>query len=129
LFEAPELSDLAFGFPLGSRSWQRFGNGLALLFVGQARVWAMKRLVRLVAVTVGFTATAAGIGDGAAAEITKAGQLLDDFGATRFQIWQSNGHGQEASLFLAYYIRTDECHKKRKWPGGHFHVAHPVTLA
>jgi hypothetical protein len=86
LFEPAEFSDLAFGLFLDSRSGQRFGNGFALLFVGQTRIRAMNRLVRLVAMTVGLTATTAGIGDGAAAEITKSGQLFDDFGAARFQI-------------------------------------------
>jgi hypothetical protein len=86
LFEAPELSNLALGFFLSSRSGQRFGNSLALLFVSQARGWAVNRLARLVTVTVGLAATTAGIGDGSAAEIAKAGQLLDDFGTTRFQI-------------------------------------------
>jgi hypothetical protein len=114
LFEAAEFSDLAFGLFLGSRSWQRFGDGLALLFVGQAHVWAMNRLAGLVAVTVGFTATAAGIGNGSAAEIAKTGQLFDDFRASKLQIWQRIGHSQEASSILAYYIRTDRNHKKKK---------------
>ena len=78
--------------------WQRFGNSLALLFVGQARVWAMNRLARLMAVTVGLTATAAGIGDGAAAEVAKAGQLVDDFGAANFQIWQGIGHEKKSPM-------------------------------
>jgi hypothetical protein len=87
LFEAAEFSDLAFGLVLGSRSWQRFANSLALLFGGQARIGAMNRLVRLVTVTVGLTAPAAGIRDGAATEVSQAGQLFDDFGAASFQIW------------------------------------------
>ena len=98
LFEAAELGDLAFGFFLCSGSWQRLGNGLALLFVGQTRVWPMNRLARLVAVTVGFTATAAGTGDGTAAKIPKVSQLFDDFGAARFQVWQSIGHAKEVLL-------------------------------
>jgi hypothetical protein len=98
LFEAAEFSDLAFSLLLRSRSWQRFGTGLALLFVGQAWVRTMNRLARLVAATVGLAATAARIRDRAAAEITKAGQLFNDFGATRFQIWQNILHGKEASL-------------------------------
>lgn len=97
LFEATEFSDLAFRLFLSGRSGQRFGDGFALLFVGQARVRAVRRLARLVAMTIGLTTTTAGIGDGAAAEITKAGQLFDDFGAARFQFWQSIGHGKEAS--------------------------------
>jgi hypothetical protein len=86
LFEAAEFSNLAFGLSLGSRSWERFGNGFALLFVSQTWIWAMNGLIRLVTVTVGLTATTAGTGDGATAEIAKSGQLFDDFGAARFQI-------------------------------------------
>ena len=69
LFEAAKFSDLAFGLFLRTGSWQRFGNGFTPLFIGQSRVGAVNRLARLVAVTVWLTATAAGIRDGAAAEI------------------------------------------------------------
>ena len=86
LFEAAEFSDLERGFFLGGESWQRLANRLALLFISQARVRPMNRLAGLVAATVGFTTTATGIGDGAAAEITQAAQLFDDFGAARFQV-------------------------------------------
>jgi hypothetical protein len=83
VFEAAEFRDLAFGFFLSSRGWQRLGNGLALLFVGQTRVRPMERLAWLVAVAVGLTASTAGIRDRATTEITKSGQLFDDFGAAR----------------------------------------------
>jgi hypothetical protein len=105
LLESAEFGDLKRGFFLGGGSWQRLGNGLALLFVGQAWVRPVNRLAGLVAATVGLATTAAGIGDGAAAEITKVGQLFDDFGTARFQVWQSIGHGKEGSSILAYYIR------------------------
>jgi hypothetical protein len=117
LFEAAEFSDLAFGLFLRSRSWQRFRNGFALLFVRQARVRAMNRLARLVTATVGLAATAAGIGDRAAAEITKAGGEIPDL--AKHRAWQ------EGLLILAYSIRADRCHKKRNCPSGNFHVAHP----
>ena len=71
LFEAAEFRDLERGFFQGSGSWQRLGNGLAPLFEGQTRIWPMNRLAGLVAAAVGLTATAAGIGDRATAEIAK----------------------------------------------------------
>lgn len=97
VFEAAEFSNLAFGLFLSSGGWQRFGNGLALLFMGQTWVRPMGRLAWLVAVAVGLTASTAGIGDGATTEITETGQLLNDFGAARFQVWHSVGHNGGAS--------------------------------
>lgn len=98
VFKAAEFSNLAFGLLLSSGGWQGFGNGLALLFIGQTWVRSMGRLAWLVAVAVRLAASTAGIGDGATTEIAKAGQLLDDFGAARFQVWQSIGHNGGASL-------------------------------
>ena len=73
----------------------------------------MHRITGLVARAVGFAATAAGIGDGTAAQIAQTGDLPEEIGSSGLQILQRIGH-EVALHVLAYSIRTDLCHKKKK---------------
>src|SRR5437879_5024917 len=84
----------------------------------------MHGLIGLMAATVGFAAAAAGIGNGAAAQIAQTGDLLDEIGSSGHQILKRIGHEVDLQI-LAYLIRTDQCHKKKKCPNSHFYVAHP----
>src|SRR6266478_4667041 len=84
----------------------------------------MHGLIGLMAATVGFAAAAAGIGHGAAAQIAQTGDLLDEIGSSGHQILKRIGHEVDLQI-LAYLIRTDQCHKKKKCPNSHFYVAHP----
>src|SRR5437660_8101711 len=85
----------------------------------------MHGLIGLMAATVGFAAAAAGIGNGAAAQIAQTGDLLDEIGSSGHQILKRIGHEVDLQI-LAYLIRTDQCHKKKKCPNSHFYVAHPT---
>jgi hypothetical protein len=47
----------------------------------------MHRLTGPMAVAVGLAATAAGIGDRAAAQIAQTGELFDEFSSARLEFW------------------------------------------
>src|SRR5215472_14376587 len=86
LLEVAKLDNFAFGLFLSGRGRKGLAYRLAIYLVGQARVGTMHRLTGLVAVAISFTAAAAGIGDGATAQIAQSGELLGKVGAARFQI-------------------------------------------
>src|SRR5215472_11193010 len=86
LLEVAKLNNFAFGLFLSGRGRKGLAYRLAIYLVGQARVGTMHRLTGLVAVAISYTAAAAGMGDGATAQIAQSGELLGKVGAARFQI-------------------------------------------
>jgi len=81
LLEAPEFGNLLFSLLLCGRIGKRFRNGLALHFVSQPRVWAMRGLTGPVTTAVRFAAAANGVGNRSAAEITQTAELAEECGA------------------------------------------------
>ena len=73
----------------------------------------MTRLIGLMAAAVGFTTTACSGSDGTAAEIIELADLFKDLGTLLLQSFQGFRHVCPP-LILAYSIRTDHWHKKRK---------------
>src|ERR1041384_8802723 len=72
----------------------------------------MHRLTGLVTVTVGLTATAAGVGNGPASQIAQTGELLGEFGSARFQILDGVGH--QGGLHYPSVLHTQGLRAQKK---------------
>jgi hypothetical protein len=81
-----KLGNFALHLFLSGGSGKRLSYGLALHFVSQARVRAVRRTAGLMTPAVGFAATATGIGDGTTAQIAQTGEPLDEIGSSGLQI-------------------------------------------
>jgi hypothetical protein len=75
------------------RRGKGFGDGFSFHLAGQANVGAVSWLVGLMAPTVRFAAGAAGGGDGSAAKVGEAQDLLKNGAALLFQIDEGLGRG------------------------------------
>jgi hypothetical protein len=84
----PELSDFSFGLSRCGLVGQGFGNRLAVDFEGQAEVGTVAWILGLIAMAVGFAASARGGSDRSTTQIAESRDLIGNVDALLFKEFQ-----------------------------------------